>query len=62
MPEASALIKGGKVKSVYVGPVYTEITITIPTETIVRRGSTRKSQETEVFFSSCEESCHHKTS
>jgi hypothetical protein len=38
MPKETVLIKGGKVKSVWVGPVWTEITIAIPTETVVRLG------------------------
>ncbi len=38
MPKKKLLIKGSKINSVWVGQTWTEITIAIPTETVVRRG------------------------
>lgn len=49
MPRESASIKGGEVKSVHVGPVWTEITIRVPTETIVRRGAKRNPKRPKAF-------------
>jgi molybdopterin-binding protein len=47
MPKEIAVVKGSKVKSVHVGPVWTEVTIAIPTGAVVRRGETRNPKSPE---------------
>jgi hypothetical protein len=41
MAKDRAVIKGGEVKSVHVGQKWIEISIRIPTGTVVRRGASR---------------------